>query len=72
MDELLVPGTIALLIFYAGIVLVVYGIFRLVLGIAGAFLAGNFLLSFGILAAIAGAGAVYILAGLWLRRIEVI
>jgi hypothetical protein len=51
---------------------VAYGIFRLALGIAGAFLAGNFLLSFGILAAIAGAGAVYILAGLWLRRIEVI
>jgi hypothetical protein len=72
MDELLVSGTIALVVFYAGIVLVAYGIVRVVLGIAGAFLAGNYLFFCGILAGIAGALVAYILIGLWLRRIEII
>lgn len=72
MDELLVSGTIALIVFYAGIVLVAYGIVRVVLGIAGAFLAGNYLFSCAILAGIAGVVVVYVLIGMWLRRIEII
>ena len=72
MDELLVSGTIALVVFYAGIVLVAYGIVRVVLGIAGAFLAGNYLFFCGILAGIAGAVIAYVLIGMLLRRIEII
>lgn len=72
MDELLVSGTIALVVFYAGIVLVAYGIVRVVMGIAGAFLTGNYLFAGGILAGIAGAVVAYVLVGMWLRRIEII
>jgi len=72
MDELLVSGTIALVVFYATIVLVAYGVVLLVQGISAAILTGNYLLSSSILAAIAGAIAVYILIGIWLRRIEII
>ena len=72
MDELLVSGTIALVVFYAGIVLIAYGVVRVILGITGAFIAGNYLLSCAILAGIAGAVVAYVSIGLWLRRIEII
>ncbi|HVP97430.1 hypothetical protein [Methanoregula sp.] len=72
MDELLVPGTIALIVFYAGIVVVAYGIIRVLLWIASAFLSGNYLLFSVILAGIVCAVIAYIIVGLWLRRIEII
>ena len=72
MDELLVSGTIALVVFYMGILLLIYGIVRVLLAIARAVLAGNYLLSGGILAGIAGVAILYGAVGLWLRRTEVI
>lgn len=72
MDELLVPGTIALIVFYAGIAVVVYGIIRVLLWTTSVLMSGNYLLFSSILAGILCAVIAYVLIGLWLRRIEVI
>jgi nitrate reductase gamma subunit len=72
MDEMLVPGTAALILFYAGIVLVLYVVLRVLVRVFEAAVTGNYLVLCGILAGIAGAIAAYILIGLWLRRIEII
>ena len=70
MDELLVSGIVALIVFYAGIALVVYGVLRVLIGVFEAVVTGNYLFLLGILAGIFGAVIVYIMIGLWLRRIE--
>ncbi len=68
MDDLIISGVIALLVFYAGIAVVVYGIIRVLLLVAQAALAGNYL-EFGVLVAgIAAMVLAYIIIGLWLRR----
>ena len=72
MDELLVPGTIALIVFYAGIAVVVYGIIRVLLWTTSVLMSGNYLLFSSILAGILCAVIAYVLIGLWLRRMEVI
>ncbi|MGB8219110.1 MAG: hypothetical protein WCE46_01860 [Methanoregula sp.] len=68
MDDLVVPGVVALVIFYAGIVLVAYGIIRLVIMMVQAFLAGNYLFFFGVIACFVVALLVYVAVGLWLRK----
>jgi len=72
MDELLVTGTIALIVFYAGIAVVVYGIIRVLLWTTSVLMSGNYLLFSSILAGILCAVIAYVLIGLWFRRIEVI
>jgi hypothetical protein len=72
MDELLLSGTVALIVFYAGIALVVYGILQVIIRVFEAAVTGNYLFLCGILAGIAGAVAAYILIGLWLRRTGII
>ncbi len=72
MDELLVSGIVALIVFYAGIALVIYGVLRVLIGVFEAVVTGNFLFLSGILAGIFGAVIIYILIGLWLRRTEII
>jgi lysylphosphatidylglycerol synthetase-like protein (DUF2156 family) len=67
MDDLVTSGIIALLVFYAGIVLVVYGILRLLALVVQAVLAGNYLLFGELVACITGAVLVYIAVGVWLR-----
>ena len=68
MDDLVVPGVVALVLFYAGIVLVAYGILRLVIIMVQAFLAGNYLFFGGIVAGIVVALLAYVAVGLWLRK----
>ncbi len=68
MDDLVVPGVVALVLFYAGIVLVAYGILRLVVMMVQAFLAGNYLFFSGIVACVVVAALVYVAVGLWLRK----
>lgn len=72
MDELVAYGIAALAIFYAGIVVLAYGIFLVLLTLVQAFLAGNFLLFSGILAGILAAVLVYVVIGIWLRKAGVI
>jgi len=72
MDELLVSGTVALIVFYAGIVLVLYGVLQVLILAFQVVVTGNYLFLSGVLAGIAGAVIVYILIGLWLRRTEII
>jgi hypothetical protein len=72
MDELILPGTVSLIILYAGIALVMYGILRVLIWVIEAALFGNYLIFCGILTGIAGIVIAYILIGLWLRRIEII
>jgi hypothetical protein len=71
-DDLLVSGVIALVIFYAGIVLLAYGILRLAFTMVQAFLAGNYFLAGGIVACIAVAVLAYVAVGLWLRKTGII
>jgi hypothetical protein len=68
MDDLVVPGVVALALFYAGIVLVAYGILRLVILMVQAFLAGNYLFFGGVVACIVVAILAYVAVGLWLRK----
>ncbi|MFZ1897041.1 hypothetical protein [Methanoregula sp.] len=68
MDDLVVSGVIALLVLYAGIALVVYGILRLLLLVVEAALAGNYLVFGKLVTFIAGVILAYIVVGLWLRR----
>jgi len=68
MDDLVVPGVVALVLFYAGIVLVAYGILRLVITMVQAFLAGNYLFFGGVVAGIVVALLAYVAVGLWLRK----
>jgi uncharacterized membrane protein len=68
MDDLVVPGVVALVIFYAGIVLVAYGILRLFIMMVQAFLTGNYLFFGGVVAGIVVAALAYVAAGLWLRK----
>jgi hypothetical protein len=68
MDDLVVPGVVALVIFYAGIVLVAYGIIRLVIMMVQAFLAGNYLFFSGVVAGIVVVALAYVAVGLWLRK----
>ena len=68
MDELVVSGAIALLVFYAGIVLVVYGILRLLLLIAQVAFSGDYLVLSGLVADITVVIIAYVIIGLWLRR----
>ncbi|MFZ1128784.1 hypothetical protein [Methanoregula sp.] len=68
MDDLIISGVIALLVFYAGIAVVVYGIIRVLLLVAQAALAGNYLKFGGLVAGIAAMVLAYIIIGLWLRR----
>lgn len=68
MDDLVVSGIIALVILYAGIVLVAYAILRLAGMIVQAFLAGNFLFFCGIVICIGAAVLAYVAMGLWLRK----
>jgi len=72
MDDLVVSGVIAFVIFYAGIVLVAYGILRLTAMMVRAFLTGNYLLMGGIVACIAMAVLLYVAIGLWLRKTGII
>lgn len=72
MDELVAYGIAALAIFCAGIVIVAYGIFLVLLTLVQAFLAGNFLLVSGILAGILAAVFAYAVIGIWLRKAGVI
>jgi hypothetical protein len=68
MDDLVVSGVIALLVLYAGIALVVYGILRLLLLVVEAALAGNYLVFGELVTFITGVILAYIVVGLWLRR----
>jgi hypothetical protein len=68
MDDLVVSGTIALAIFYAGLILVVCGIFRVLFLIVQAFIAGNYLFSGAIVAGFFVAVLAYVAVGLWLRK----
>jgi hypothetical protein len=68
MDDLIVPGVVALVLFYAGIVLVAYGIIRLVIMMVQAFLAGNYLFFCGVVACFVVALLAYVAVGLWLRK----
>lgn len=68
MDDLVISGTVALAIFYAGLVLIVYGIFLLVSLIVQAFLAGNYLFAGAIVTGIFVAVRAYVAIGLWLRK----
>jgi hypothetical protein len=68
MDDLVVPGVVALVIFYAGIVIVAYGILRLVIMMVQAFLAGNYLFFFGVVTCFVVALLAYVAMGLWLRK----
>jgi len=68
MDDLIISGVIALLAFYSGIAVVVYGIIRVLLLVAQAALAGNYLEFGGLVAGIAAVVLAYGIMGLWLRR----
>jgi hypothetical protein len=68
MDDLVVPGVVALVIFYTGIVLVAYGILQLIVMMVQAFLAGNYLFFGGVVAGIVVAILAYVAVGLWLRK----
>jgi len=70
MDNLVISGTVALAIFYAGLVLVLYGIFRVLSLLVQAFLAKNYLFSGAIVAGIFVAVLAYVAVGLWLRKRE--
>jgi len=72
MDDLVISGVIALVIFYAGIVIVAYGILRLVMIVVHAFLFGDFLLFGAIIGCIVVAIVGYVAVGLWLRKIGII
>ena len=68
MDDLVISGTVALAVFYAGLVLVFYGIFRVLSLLVQAVLAKNYLFSGAIVAGIFVAVLVYVAVGLWLRK----
>jgi hypothetical protein len=68
MDDLVINGSVALAIFYTGLVLVVYGIFRVLVLVVQEFLAGNYLFSGAIVAGIFVAVLAYVAVGLWLRK----
>ena len=68
MGDLVVSGVLALLVLYAGIALVVYGILRLLWLVAEAVLSGNYLVFGELMTFIAGVVLGYIIVGLWLRR----
>ena len=68
MDDLVVSGVIALLVLYAGIALVIYGILRLLWLVAEAALAGNYLVFSEMVTFITGMILAYVIVGLWLRR----
>jgi len=70
MDNLVISGTVALAIFYTGLVLVLYGIVRLLSLLVQAFLAKNYLFSGAIVAGIFVAVLAYVVVGLWLRKRE--
>jgi len=72
MDELLVTGVVALVVFYAGIVIAAYGIIEVLLGIASAVLAGNYGLFALTLAGVVCVIVAYFAIGLCLRRVEII
>jgi hypothetical protein len=68
MDDLIISGVVALLVFYAGIALVVYGIIRVLLLVVQAALAEDYLVFGGLVAGIGAVVLAYIFVGLWLRR----
>ena len=68
MNDLVISGTVSLAILYAGLVLVLYGIFRVLSLLVQAFLAKNYLFSGAIVAGIFVAFLVYVAIGLWLRK----
>ena len=72
MDELIVPGSIALVILYAGLAIIIYGVLLVFLTVFRTLFDGNLPLFGEMIAAIAGAIVAYVLIGLWLRRIELI
>jgi len=72
MDELMVTGAISLVVFYAGILVVLYGLYRLVMTIVEVVMRGQFLVLGGIVGAIAIGIVLYIILGLYFRKIEII
>ena len=68
MDDLVISGTVAFAVFYAGLMLVLYGIFRVLSLLVQAFLAKNYLFSGAIVAGIFVAVLMYVAIGLWLRK----
>ena len=68
MDDLVITGMVALVIFYTVIVLVAYGLIQLVVIMVQAFLAGNYLFFGGIVTCIVVAVLAYVAVGLWLRK----
>jgi len=72
MDELVVPGSIALVVLYAALAIVIYGVILILLTVFRTLTGGNLPVLGEMIATIAGAVFVYVLIGLWLRRIELI
>ncbi|MEN6396809.1 MAG: hypothetical protein ABFC78_10035 [Methanoregula sp.] len=72
MDDLVVSGVIALVLFYAGIVIVAYAILRLFMMMVHAFFSGDFLLFGAIIGCIVVASVGYVAVGLWLRKMGTI
>lgn len=72
MDEMVVSGTVAFIVLYPGIALVIYGIVRLIFFLLQAALGGDYFVLGEFVAGVAGAVIAYVLIGLWLRRIEMI
>ena len=68
MDDLVVSGTIALVVLYAGIALVVYAVLLVLSSVMQAAINGNNLVLCEFFVGIAGAVLGYVLIGLWLRR----
>jgi hypothetical protein len=68
MDDLVISGTVALAIVYAGLVLVLYGIFRVLSLFVQVFLAKNYLFFGALVIGIFVAFLAYVAAGLWLRK----
>ena len=68
MDDLIIPGAIALVFLYTGIVLIVYAVLLVLYFVFHAAITGNYLELYESIAGITGAIFGYILIGLWLRR----
>ncbi|HNX17091.1 MAG TPA: hypothetical protein PKM50_02045 [Methanoregula sp.] len=68
MDDLIISGIVALVVFYAGIIVVAIGIFKIVVIMAQALILGNYLFVGMILAGIVATVLVYFAIGLLLRK----
>jgi len=68
MDDLIISGTIALVVLYAGIVLVGYAVLQFLYFILESAINGNYLVLLESIIVIIGAIFGYSLIGLWLRR----